>query len=98
MLKIIELANISDVYSATNTMKLDTSNNTQKHMLWKQYVVWHCDRYSAAPISGYINNPVFQELFLESMYLGNKSDESVYIDLRDSLGYAKEIEKSSRND
>ena len=33
MIKIIELANISDVYSAKNTMKFDTSNNTQKHML-----------------------------------------------------------------
>ena len=33
MTKIIELANISDVCSAKNTMKFDTSNNTQKHML-----------------------------------------------------------------
>ena len=48
----IELANISDAYSATNTMKFDTSNDGQKLMLWKQYVVWHCDRYSAVPISG----------------------------------------------
>ena len=23
-------------------MKFDTSNNTQKHLLWKHYVAWHC--------------------------------------------------------
>ena len=97
MIKSIELANILDTYSAANTIKFDTSNDTQKHILWKQYVAWHCDRYSAAPISDYINNPVFQELLLESDYLGNKSDEKIYIDQRDSLGYTNEIENPNRN-
>ena len=36
MIKKIELSNISDAYSATNTMKFDISNDTQKHLLWKQ--------------------------------------------------------------
>ena len=39
----MNLANTSDAYSATNTVKFDTSNDTQNHMLWKQYVAWHCD-------------------------------------------------------
>ena len=81
-----------------NTMKFDTSNDTQKHILWKQCVKWHCDRYSAAPISDYIRTPVFQELLLKSDYFGNKSNEKVYIDLRDGLGYTNEIEKPSRKD
>ena len=83
-----------DAYSATNTMKFDISNDTQKHMLWKQYVVSHCDGYSTAPISDYINNPVFQELLLESDYFGNK----VHIDLRGGLGFTNEIGKPSKND
>ena len=41
---------------------------------------------------------MFQELLLESDYFGTKSDEKIYIDLRDSLGYTDEIEKRSRND
>ena len=41
---------------------------------------------------------MFQELLLESDYFGTKSDEKIYIDLRDSLGYTDEIEKPSRND
>ena len=46
------------------------SNDTQKHLLWKQYVAWHCNSYNPTPISDYItiNNPVFQELLLESDY------------------------------
>ena len=92
--KKIELSNISNAYSATNMMKFDISNDTQKHLLWKQYIAWHCNGY----INDYINNPVFQELLLESDYFGTKSDEKIYIDLRDSLGYTDEIEKPSRND
>ena len=85
------------MYSATNMMKFDISNETQKHLLWKQYVPWHCNGYITAPTSDYINNPVFLELLLESDYFGAKSDEKIYIDLRDSLGHTDEIEKPSRN-
>ena len=98
MIKNIELSNISEAYNATNTMKFDTSNDTQKHLLWKQYAAWHCNGYTAAPISDYIKNPVFQELLLETDYCGSELDERVYIDLRDSLSYKEEIGKPSRND
>lgn len=35
---------------------------------------------------------------LENDYFGDKSHEKIYIDLHDSMGYADEIEKPSRND
>ena len=79
-------------------MKFDFSNDTQKHLFWKQYVAWHCNGYTTAPISDYINNLVFQELLLKLDYSGTKSDEKTYIDLRNSLGYTDEIEKPSKND
>ena len=41
---------------------------------------------------------MFQELLLKSDYFGTNSNEKIYIDLRDSLGYTDEIEKASRND
>ena len=94
--KKIELSNISDTYSATNMMKFDISNDTQKHLLWKQYVAWHCNGYTAAPIFDYIN-PVFQELLLESDYFGTKSNEKIYTGLWGSLEYTDEIEKPRRN-
>ena len=40
MIKNIELSNISDTYSATNTMKFNINNDAQKHLLWKQYTAW----------------------------------------------------------
>ena len=79
-------------------MKFDTSNDTQKYLLWKQYVAWHCNGYTAATISIYINNPVLQDFLLESDYFGVKCDEKVYIDLWDSAGYTDKIEKPSKND
>ena len=67
-------------------------------MLGKQYVAWHCNHYTAAPISDWIINHVFQELLLENDYFGNKSHEKIYIDLCDSMGYTDKIEKPSGND
>ena len=90
MIKKIELSNISDAYNATNLMKSDISNDSQKHWLWKQYVAWNCNGYTTAPIFDHIN-PVFQELLLEPDYFGTKSDEKIYTDLRDSLEYTHEI-------
>ena len=78
-------------------MKFDINNDTQKHLVWKQYIAWNCDDYTNTPISDYINNPVFQELLPENTYMSNTSDERIYIDLRDSLGYTNEMERPSRN-
>ena len=40
---------------------------------------------------------MFQQLLLESDNFGAKSDEKIYIDFPDSLGYTSEIGKLSRN-
>ena len=62
LIKAIELLNISEAYSATNAKRFDTSNDLQKHLLYKQFATWHCNACTAAPLMDYINNPVFQEL------------------------------------
>ena len=41
--------------------------------------------------------PVFQEFLLGNTYMSSTSDERIYIDLRDSLGYTNKIERRSRN-
>ena len=98
MIKSVDLANISEAYGITNTKRFDTSNNTQKHLLYKQFIAWNCNGCSVAPLSDYINNPIFQELLLEKEYFGNNSDQRISLDLRDSLLYTNEIQKPSRND
>ena len=67
--------------------KYDTDNLTQKHLLFKQFVAWTCNGCRTAPLSDYINNPVYQELIDESDYNGNTSDERVCLDLIASAGY-----------
>ena len=86
-----EQVNISEAYSVTDTIKFDPSNDTQEHMLWKQLVAWHCKGYNAAPVSDYINKPIFHKLPLENDYFRDESDERVYIGLRDSLGYTNKM-------
>ena len=92
MTKSVELSNIVDVYSMTNLPKYDINSDRQKHLLWKQYVVWNCNDYTTAPISKYINSPVFQELLPEKNYFEDKSDKKLYIDLRDSMRVKNHIE------
>lgn len=59
--------------------KGDIGNDTQKHLLYKQFVVWHRKGYANAPLSDYINNPTFQELPLEKNYFPDISDKSILI-------------------
>ena len=70
----------------------------QRHLLWKQFVAWSCNRSSVAPISDYMNNTIFQELGDEDDHYDIKSNEGIYLDLRESPGYVKEAEKLERND
>ena len=98
MIQNVELSNISDACNTTNTMKFDINNNTQKHLLWKWYIAWHCDGCTNTPVSDYIHNPVFQGLLPENTYMSNTSNERIYIDLRDGIGYTNEMERPSRND
>ena len=98
LIKSLRLINFSDLYSLTNEKKFHTDNLTQKHLLYKQFLAWSGNGSSVAPISDYIDNPIFQELPDEETYYSLKSDEKVYLDLRASSGYVREAEKLERND
>lgn len=77
-IKCIKLANISQAYRVTKTIKFDILNDAQKHLLSKQFDASHCNGYSVAPISDYINNQIFQELQLEKDYFAEMK-ESILI-------------------
>ena len=80
--------------SLTNKKKKnDIDNLTQRHLLYKQFVAWSCNDSSVAPLSDYMNNPMYQELTLENQYFDVKSDEGLYLDLRATSGYVKEAKK-----
>ena len=97
-IKSVKLTSFTEIYSLKNeNKKYDMDNGTQKHLLYKQFVAWTCNGRSTAPLTGYINNPVYQEL-IDDEYDSFWSDERFYLDLRVNSGYTEEAEKLERND
>ena len=78
--------------------KISINNLTQKHLLYKQFIAWNCNGSSVAPLTDYMDNPIFRELPHEEEYFSLKSDERIYLELRASSGYVREAEKLERND
>ena len=97
-IKSVKFSNFTEIYSLTNEKKYDINNPTQKYLLDKQFVAWSCNSCSTAPLTDFINNPVYQELIDENDYNGVWSDERVYLDLRVNASYTSEEEKLETND
>ena len=77
--------------------KYDIDNLIQRHLLFKQFVVWRCNGRSVAPLTDCVNNPIYQELINEGDYWEVRSNGRVYLDLSASSGYTKQAEKLERN-
>ena len=67
-------------------------------MLYKQFATWSCNGSGIAPVTDYINNPIYQELIDKEDYNEVKSDDRIYLDLRASSGYMSKAKKLERND
>ena len=89
-IKSVKLSNFTEIDSLTNEKKRDLDNSPQKYLLYKQFVAWSCNGCSTAPLTDYIDNPVYQELIDENDYNAVRSNERVYLDLRASAGYTSE--------
>ena len=72
------------------------SNETKKHMLYKQFAAWNCNGCSIVSLTHYFHNPIFQKLPDNDKDFENGADERIYIDLRDSYGYISMMEKPSQ--
>ena len=96
-IKSIKLSNFTEVYSLTNEKKYSIDNLNQKHLLYKHFMASSCDGSSAAPLTDYKNNPIYQELIDEDDKNEAKSDKRVYLDLRASSRYINEAERLERN-
>ena len=94
--KSVKLTNFTKIYSLTNEKKYDIENLTLRHLLFKKLVAWSCNGSSVAPLTDYINNPVYQELIDKDNYFDVTNDERIDLDLRASS--VEEAEKRERND
>ena len=57
--------------------KYDVDNLTQRHLLYRQFLAWNCNGSSVAPLTEYMNNPIFQELSDEGKYFSQTNDVRV---------------------
>ena len=96
-IKSLQISNFTEIYSLTKEKKCIIDNLTQRHLLYKQFVAWNCNVSSVAPLTDYMDNPIFRELPDEDEYFSLKSNERMYLDLRATSGYVKEAEKLERN-
>ena len=77
VIKSLKLSNFTETYSLTNEKKYDVDNLTQRHLLYKQFLAWNCNGSSVAPLTEYMNNPIFQELPEEDKYFSQTNDDRV---------------------
>ena len=87
-----------NVYSLTNEKRYNIDNLTQKHLLYKQFVAWNCNGSRVAPLTDYMDNPIFRELPDKEECFSSKSNEKIYLDLRATSGYVREAKNLERND
>lgn len=96
-LQSIETKNLNNIYSLANKLKFDVSNNSEKYLLYMQYVPWACNNSSIALLTEYSNNPIFQELPDKQTYSAS-SDKRMYLDMRTSKENTEKLEKIERDD
>ena len=71
----LTLENATSTYSITGVVEYNIDNENDKHPLYSMFVTYNCNGCSAAPITQYRNNEIFQEITKEKDYFGSTSDE-----------------------
>ena len=92
------LENAISTYSIAGTLEYNINNEDDKHTLYSMFVAYNCNGYSAALITQYRNNEIFQEITKEKDYFKSSSDEKLYINMGRSKGYTDELENLTRGD
>ena len=90
--------NAANTYSITRTSELNIDNEDDEHLLYLMFAACSCEGYSAALLTQYRNNKIYQELTKEKYYFKDSSDTKMYIDMRKSKGYTNELEKFTHSD
>ena len=75
------LGNTTSTYSITGVLEYNIDNEDDKHTLYSMFVTYNCNGCSAAPITQYRNNKIFQEITKEKDYFGSTSNKKLYIDM-----------------
>ena len=98
LIKSVKFENAGTTYSLTGKTEYNLEKEDGKIQLYAMLPSFVCGGYSSAPLTQYINNPIYQEMTSEDEYASNTRDDLLYIDLRRSKGYTDELEKIYRDD
>ena len=90
----VSIEKFGNTYSMTNKLNYDIKDATEKYMLYKQFITQNCNGCSVAPLTDYANNPIYQELPTKNEYFST-SNESIYLDLRDSMVHTGELKNQN---
>ena len=80
--QLIKLENVTNTYNVTGTLEYNIDNKYDKHPLYAIFVTYNCNGCSAALLTQYRNNEIYQELKSEEEYFGDKSDKKIYIEVK----------------
>ena len=98
IIQTIKFENTTTTYSLTGKLLYDFEKDDDKNILYKMFIAQQCKRCSAAPLTQYKNNEIYQEITSEDDYTTNNTDDRVWIDMRRSKGYTDKLEKINRDD
>ena len=98
LIKSVKFENAGTTYSLTGKTEYNLEKEDGKIQLYAMLPSFVCGGYSSAPLTQYINNPIYQEMTSEDEYASSTRDDLLYIDLRRSKGYTDELEKIYRDD
>ena len=73
---------MTNTYNVTATLEYNIDNEDDKHPLYPIFVAYNCNGCSAALLTQYRNNEIYQELKSEEEYFGDKSDKKIYIEAK----------------
>ena len=63
---------MSSTYSLTGKLTYDLEKEDDKYQLYCMLAAFTCGGCSSAPLTQYINNPIYQELTEQDEYTGNE--------------------------
>ena len=98
LIKTIKFENASTTYSLTGKLSYDLEKEDNKYQLYCMLPAFTCGGCSSAPLTQYINNPIYQELTEEDEFTDTTRDDHIYVDMRRSKGYTDELEKINCDD
>ena len=68
IIQTIKFENTTTSYSLTGKLSYDFEKDDDKNILYKMFIGQQCKRCSAAPLTQYKNNEIYQEITSEDDY------------------------------